>query len=153
MKTRRPAALAGAAVLGALALTGCNLDKPTPIVTMVSGTTSVHSEAECYKDDGSIDEKKVDGCLNKTDGLTKLSVSEGGGFSIGVDKELADDGWVLLVDGKPQTQSPIKTTYYSGLRLSYGTPEKESEPLLVQVVQPDGKQGYRGVWSFKVAKK
>ncbi|MEU0937399.1 MULTISPECIES: DUF2771 domain-containing protein [unclassified Embleya] len=152
MKTRRPAALAGAAVLGALALTGCNIDKPTPLVTLVTGTTSVHSEAECYKDGGTLDDAKVSECLNKTK-LKTISVDEGGSFSVGVDKKIADKGWLLLFDGKPQTASAIKTTYYSDIRLKYGAPEKGDEPILVQVVQPDGKEGYRGIWSFKVKKK
>ncbi|MFF7247918.1 DUF2771 domain-containing protein [Embleya sp. NPDC008237] len=152
MKTRRPAALAGAAVLGALALTGCNIDKPTPLVTLVTGSTSVHSEAECYKDDGTIDDAKVSDCLNKTK-LKTISVDEGGSFSVGVDKKIADAGWLLLFDGKPQTQSVIKTTFYSDIRLKYGSPQKDDEPILVQVVQPDGEQGYRGIWAFKVKKK
>lgn len=152
MKTRRPAALAGAAVLGALALTGCNIDKPTPLVTLVSGSTSVHSEAECYKEDGTLAEAKVEGCLNETK-VKKISVSEGGAFSVGVDQKIADAGWLLLVNGKQQSSTPIKSTYFSGLRLNYGAPEKDSEPLIVQVVQPDGKQGYRGIWAFKVEKK
>ncbi|MYS85395.1 hypothetical protein [Embleya scabrispora] len=152
MKTRRPAALAGAAVLGALALTGCNIDKPTPLVTLVSGSTSVHSEAECYKDDGTIDEAKVEGCLNETKVKT-ISVDEGNSFSVGVDRKIADSGWLLLFDGKPQTQSVIKSTYYSDIRLKYGSPEKGDEPIVVQVVQPDGEKGYRGIWSFKVKKK
>ncbi|MGC0422382.1 DUF2771 domain-containing protein [Embleya sp. AB8] len=152
MKTRRPAALAGAAVLGALALTGCNIDKPTPLVTLVSGSTSVHSEAECYKENGTLDEAKAEDCLKSTDGKT-ISVGEGGSFAVGVDKKIADAGWALLINGKQQSQTPIKTTYVKGMSLTYGEPTAESAPITVQVVQPDGKTGYRGIWTFKIEKK
>ncbi|WP_406285600.1 DUF2771 domain-containing protein [Embleya sp. NBC_00896] len=150
MKTRRPAALAGAAVLGALALTACSVDKPTPLVTLVAGSTSVHSEADCYDTKG-LDEARIEKCLADSKPKT-IKVPEGNSFSIGVDNDIADTGWQVLVNGKEQTEATMKTTYYSGLRLSYGEPAEGSKPLPVQIIERKGEK-IRGVWTFLVEKK
>ncbi|MYW00951.1 hypothetical protein [Streptomyces sp. SID3343] len=165
MKTRRrAAALAGVAVLGAVALTGCDIDKPTPIVTMVSGDTSAHTEAECYAGK-EVPADKLESCI-KTEDLTKISATVGGSYRIGVDKKIADHGWTVLIDGKP-INAIFHSTYGPQLPVQYfqdtGSADNAAEAaqaaeadksVVVHVIEQSSTSApIKGVWAFKVEKK
>jgi hypothetical protein len=159
MKTRRrAAALAGVAVLGAVALTGCDIDKPTPIVTMVSGSTSVHTEAECYAGkEVPVDQLKP--CIQEPD-YTKISATVGGSYRIGVDKKIADHGWTVLIDGKP-INAIFHSTYGPEFPVQYiqdtdtsGAPIEPDKSVVVHVVEQSSSTApVKGVWAFKIEKK
>jgi hypothetical protein len=159
MKTRRrAAALAGVAVLGAVALTGCDIDKPTPIVTMVSGSTSAHTEAECYAGK-EVPADKLEACVKAPD-FTKISATVGSSYRIGVDKKIADHGWSVVVDGKP-LNATFHSTYGPELPVQYlqdtdanGLPTEPAKSIVVHVVeQASSTAPIKGVWAFKVEKK
>jgi hypothetical protein len=151
MKTRHRAAVAGAVVLGAIALTGC--EKPTPLVTLVSGSTSVNSEAVCHAEG----KKLVDlsQCLDRP-AREAIDVTAGNSFSVGVDKEIADKGWYLYINGRPFNDEPIKKTFLSSAELTLPSGiAKDAQPFLIQIIQgPNAEQtGAKGVWSFEVKPK
>ncbi|WP_432249045.1 DUF2771 domain-containing protein [Streptomyces sanyensis] len=107
-KRRRAAAALGAVSAGLLVLSAC--DKPTPLVTVTVGTESVHAEATCYNDGEAIKESEVQKCL--TEGTpTKISFGLDDKVRIGVDPEIADNGWTLLFGAQPVEQEPYKKTY------------------------------------------
>jgi hypothetical protein len=95
MLARRPlvTALTGTALL--LSLTGC--EKPSPGVTMVSGGTSVHSEAYNYCRDGKF-LTKVDGneCPGGGKAVTVLAADQDSLVGVDVDKKLTETGWYLF---------------------------------------------------------
>lgn len=109
------------AVLGALAallsLTACQ--KPTPIVTVQSGTTVVKSNAQIWCFGGVPDAECRDD--EATVKATKLEATPGQLVSIDVSKEVADRGWVLeqIVAGSPQQSGayPPRDDHYFTLTM------------------------------------
>ncbi|TXS55704.1 DUF2771 domain-containing protein [Streptomyces sp. t39] len=107
-RRRRAAAALGAVSAGLLVLSAC--DKPTPLVTVTVGTKSVHAEATCYNDGEAIKESEVQKCL--TQGTpTKIEFAVDDKVRIGVDPEIAENGWTLLFGAQPVEQEPYKKTY------------------------------------------
>ena len=138
--------------MGAVALSGCSLDKPTPIVTLVSGSDSVHSEAECYDSKGLAAEKAQE-CLSK-ENFTTISAVRGTSYRIGVDGKIADNGWTVLINGSPADAQFHKTTYVSPLSIPYASTDDESNSIMVHIIeQKDPQAPIKGVWAFKVDKK
>jgi hypothetical protein len=103
----RPAVALASAVLGLTALSGC--EKPTPLVTVTSGSSSVHTEAACYEEDGQISRES---CSDPGAGAPEIGVSPNGYIGVGVDPEVADAGWQITVNGQQVTPQPLDTTYY-----------------------------------------
>ena len=113
MNARRP--LACVAAVGALlALSAC--EKPAPIVTVVSGGTSVYKEANtwCFEDQTPPD------CAERASGTTSLAVRAGETVGVDVAKELAEGGWYLELSApgggeeqQPQRSEPQKGHYFS----------------------------------------
>lgn len=160
MNRRRTAAVAGVAALGAFALTGCGLSKPSALVTVVSGTESVHAEARC-KNVGT-DQAKADACATPdSEGLKKptvLKVSEGADVGVGVDTSVKDHSWQVIVGSQA---GPIITdkTYYQGFRVPVGTFEqtdqngKKVKSLPVAVIEYGKDETANKVWLFSLEKK
>jgi hypothetical protein len=98
MNARRP--LACVAAVGALlALSAC--EKPAPIVTVVSGGTSVYKEANtwCFEDQTPPD------CAERASGTTSLPVRAGETVGVDVAKELAEGGWYLELSAPAAARS------------------------------------------------
>jgi len=143
---RRPyvALLTAVALLG---LSGCQ--KPTPIVTVQSGGTSVHTDAGRWCFPG----QSGDGC--RTDAAPEpavLTVTPGQTIGVDVDKAVVERHWFVQqtqISPPPGQQaaagqSNIQDQHY----FSFGTTD---QPVLVQVVALDGgsdKTRTTGVWSF-----
>lgn len=157
MKNRRRAAAAGASVLGALALVGCNLDKkPTALVTVVSGTESQHTEAQCRNIEQT--EEALSGCLGQDSSKKPkvLKVDEGNTVNVGVEPDIAESwGIVYKLPGDSSFREigRIKDqTYAKALTIPSGVfSETESIPLAVVNFTDDG--GIKSVWSFELQKK
>lgn len=146
----RTASALGAASLGLVALSACGT-QPSPMVTSTVGGDSVSSEAACYDDGKAIPQDDVRKCLGKKADKT-VDVSAGDKLRIGVDPETADDGWLVLVDGKPALPEPLKKTYYSfqgdaffQQSSSSGQPSAPKKNVEVTVVQTAGGD-FNGVW-------
>lgn len=154
MNRRRTAAVAGVAALGAFALTGCGLSKPSALVTVVSGTDSAHTEARCRNiPEG--DQAKLTECLDPTTkGLKKpaaLKVSEGSDVSIGVDPSISDHKWRFVINGDTAGPQISDRTYYQGFRVPYGSFD-EATTLSVSVIEYSKDQP-KNVWTFDLDKK
>ena len=146
MNARRP--LACVAAVGALlALSAC--EKPAPIVTVVSGGTSVYTEAStwCFEDQTPPD------CAERAEGVTELSVR--GGETVGVDvgKQLLDGGWIVeLTD--PQAEQPAepdRSEPQTGHYFTFSAPNLRSgTSLLLTVRSPDEEAEPNGEWRFRL---
>lgn len=99
---------AGTAAASLLLLSGCgNLEKPSPLVSIVSGGRSVHSEATSYCFDGQSPKKEPGspgGCSFSRRAPQLVQVRPGDQIGVDVAKTLADTGWVVVV--KPQGAVP-----------------------------------------------
>lgn len=149
MKNRRRAALAGVAVLGAVALSGCSIDKPTPLVTLVAGSDSVHSEAECH-DSKEIPLEKLRECMAR-DNFTTISAVRGSTFGIGVEGKIAEHGWTVWVNGEPIDARFMDTTFVSKFTVPYASESGDDGSLKVHVLEQENEDApIKGVWAFKV---
>jgi hypothetical protein len=150
VRRRRAVAAAGAVSAGLLVLSAC--DKPTPRATVTVGKSSVSTEAECYDDGKDIGQEKAAKCARETPSKT-IDVPQGETLRIGVDPEIADEGWALWINGQ-QVTNPFKKTYYAfeGVDL-FADQQGQAAPktLNISVVQQD-KTGskFQGVWNFKL---
>lgn len=152
----RTAAALGAASLGLVALSAC--EQPTPMVTATVGGDSVSIEAACYDDGKAIPQEDVRKCLGKKAEKT-ISVGTGDKLRIGVDPKTAEDGWLVLVDGKPALPEPLKKTYYSFPGEAFfqqqsqsGQPSAPSKNVQVTVVQTSGGD-FNGIWHVNLKNK
>ena len=100
--TARSRLVAGASAAVALvALTGCQ--KPTPIVSLVSGGETVHSDATIYCFDGQSAQQQ--NCRTDVHPPTALKVKVGQQVGIDVAKQVAKAGWVVVLPGSDQDPS------------------------------------------------
>ncbi|MFG2023397.1 hypothetical protein [Streptomyces sp. NPDC048825] len=148
VRRRRAVTAVGAVCAGLLVLAAC--EKPTPMATVTVGKTSKSAEAECYKDGKTIARAEATECTREKAGDT-LRVPQGETLRIGVDPEIADEGWSLWINGQ-QVISPLKKTYYAfqGVDLfadQQGT--QAPDELNISVVQQSG-DDIQGVWNFKL---
>ena len=97
-RSRRLAASLGAGVC-LLGLTGCQ--KPTPIVSLYSGGSTIHdaSFSYCFPGQDPAKEQGAEGaCRFDADRApTRLEVKPGDPVLVDVDKDLADAGWVVAL--------------------------------------------------------
>ncbi|MFE4665358.1 DUF2771 domain-containing protein [Streptomyces sp. NPDC056716] len=148
VRRRRAVAAAGAVSAGLLALTAC--EKPTPMATITVGTNSISSEASCYNDGKTLNTEELTACLRDTD-IKTISVDPDETVRFGVDPDIAEKGWTILMNGQPLTDSSTKTyrtipgsvffnAQYgaSGNTTTVSIQEGETQPL--------------GLWSFKLEK-
>jgi len=120
------------------------------MATVTVGKTSKSAEAECYSDGKAIARAEATKCTQAKAEDT-LRVPQGETLRIGVDPEIADEGWSLWINGQ-QVISPLKKTYYAfqGVDL-FAEQQGQQAPkeLNVSVVQQSG-EDIQGVWNFKL---
>lgn len=137
MPARRALAVATAAA-SLVAVAGCQ--KPTPLVTLVAGGTSVASEAACYAHRGTLN-----GC--SATGGQVLPVRRGNTLGINVDPELTQGGgWQVEANGRPITFRQTRS-YYT-IPLTEALPPRQDIQLRVVDLARTG--GIRGVWQFRL---
>ncbi|MER5595804.1 DUF2771 domain-containing protein [Streptomyces sp. NPDC002265] len=148
VRRRRAVAAAGAVSAGLLVLSAC--EKPTPISTITVGTSSVSSQATCYNDGKSLDTQALVSCLKDTD-IKSITVDPDETVRFGVDPEIADNGWTILMNGQPLTDSSTKTyrtipgsVFFNA---QYGA---SGNSTLVSI--KEGDKDVTGLWSFKLKK-
>ncbi|MFD9002803.1 DUF2771 domain-containing protein [Streptomyces sp. NPDC059582] len=148
VRRRRAVAAAGAVSAGLLVLSAC--DKPTPISTITVGTSSVNAQATCYNDGKTLDTKTLATCL-KDSGIKSIKVDPDETVRFGVDPEIADKGWTILMNGQPLTDSSTKTyrtipgsVFFNA---QYGA---SGNSTLVSI--KEGEKDVTGLWSFKLKK-
>lgn len=148
VRRRRAVAAAGAVSAGLLVLSAC--DKPTPIATITVGSTSVSSETNCYNDGDTVSTETLKGCLKDPD-IKSIKVDPDETVRFGVDPKIADNGWTILLNGQPLTDSSTKTyrtipgsVFFNA---QYGAQGSSS---LVSI--KEGDNSVKGLWSFKLKK-
>ena len=143
--------LASASLAGALlALTAC--EKPAPIVTVVSGGESVHTEANTWCFEG----QTPPDCAERAEGVTELPVRGGETVGVDVDGEVAERGWYLELSepegqgqgGQPQ-RSEVQTGHYFAFtapNLPVGSALRLTVRALSEGEQPEPS----GTWQFEL---
>jgi hypothetical protein len=149
VRRRRALAAAGAVSAGLLVLSAC--DKPTPLATITVGTASVHSEATCGGEGDALKDANLAKCL-KDKGIESIKVDPDDTVRFGVDPEIADEGWTVLMNGQALTESS-KKTYRSipgnvFFNAQYGA---SGNSTLVSIKEGEG-DVVTGLWSFKLEK-
>lgn len=153
----RRAAAAGAVSLGLLVLSAC--DQPTPRATVTVGQDTVTAEASCYEDGkaigdltgkGKAEQAKFQKCLTAEPEQT-ITVHPGDKVRLGVEPDMAEDGWIALSNGAPLT-SLSKQTYKSveGDQVFYNQQTQSmSDSTIISILTSKGSQ-YTGVWNVKL---
>ncbi|NGO69243.1 DUF2771 domain-containing protein [Streptomyces boncukensis] len=151
-RTLRTATALGAVSLGLLALSAC--EKPTPRATATVGSSTISTEASCYRDGKTIPQKEARKCLSEKTDKT-ISVGSGDKLRIGVEPDMAEKGWLVFVNGRPLLPDPMKKTYYSfpgevffqqqGAQ-GQMTTKKSTQ---ISIVEADGGD-FKGVWHIKL---
>ncbi|MET8452902.1 DUF2771 domain-containing protein [Streptomyces sp. NPDC005209] len=148
VRRRRAVAAAGAVSAGLLVLTAC--EKPSPIATVTVGTSSVSSEATCYNGGDPLNTASLAKCLKDTD-IKSIKVDPDATVRFGVDPDIADNGWTILMNGQPLTDSSKKTyrTIPGSVffNVQYGA---QGNSTLVSI--KEGEKDVTGLWSFKLKK-
>ncbi|MFJ8107434.1 DUF2771 domain-containing protein [Streptomyces sp. NPDC096132] len=153
VRRRRAVAAAGAVSAGLLVLSAC--DKPTPISTLTVGRTSVSSEATCGGEGETLNAAALTKCLADKD-IKSIKVDPDETVRFGVDPDIADKRWTILMNGQPLTEDSDKTyrtipgsVFFNA---QYGA---QGDSTLVTIKAGDGKkdsQTATGLWSFKLEK-
>lgn len=149
VRRRRALAAAGAVSAGLLVLSAC--DKPTPLATITVGTSSVHSEATCGGEGEALKNAALSKCLRDKD-IESIKVDPDETVRFGVDPEIADEGWTILMNGQPLLSEPLKKTYTAipgsvFFNAQYGA---SGDSTLVSI--KGGEKEATGLWSFKLEK-
>lgn len=154
-RTVRTATALGAVCLGLTTLSAC--EKPTPVTTVTVGTDTVTTEAACYHDGKKLSDKMLDECQDEK-AEKSIKVSRGDILRLGVEPEIADPGWVLLVNGAPVMNKPIDKTYRSltgdgfypseqGSQQSAADTPRDAE---IAVVEQNDQGDIFGVWRITI---
>ncbi|RKN09670.1 hypothetical protein [Streptomyces radicis] len=142
----RAAVALGAVPLGLAVLVGCQ--KPSPIAhfTLGSRTASTEAPDDCWGHGGdTLTPERGRECRAEAKGAPSFTVEPGDTFRVGVDREVADSGWLLLVNGVLHEVIPYTSTYQTfdvddlaGTPMRAETsvsPVASPEPLLISVAQ------------------
>ncbi|MEV6317431.1 hypothetical protein [Streptomyces sp. NPDC051776] len=156
-KTRRTAMAAGAAVLGLVALSAC--EKPTPLATVTVGSNSASAEAACYNDGKRLSQEKLKSCFSENSGK-KVTVHDGEKVRVGVDPEIAESGWVMVVNGQPTMAEASKDTYrtfdfdqiFAPQQSTPGGAAAAPKTAKVAIIELTGGDKPKGLWQFNLSK-
>ncbi|MGW2637538.1 DUF2771 domain-containing protein [Streptomyces sp. NPDC001348] len=148
VRRRRAVAAAGAVSAGLLLLSAC--DKPTPMSTITVGTSSVDSEATCYNDGNALDTASLGKCLKNTD-IKSIKVDPDETVRFGVDPAIADNGWTILMNGQPLTDSS-KKTYRTIPGSVFFNAQYGASGNATAVSIKEGDKTVKGLWNFKLKK-
>ena len=148
--TPRRRLLAAAAATSAMAalLTGC--EKPAPIVTVVSGGTSVYSEAAafCFDEGQTLDSGE---CAQRATQTKQLAVRPGERVGIDVDKELVERGWQLVISDPQDPQRTQASGVIDDHYFPFTAPGIAPDgSLLLTVRTVDDQETPTGEWQFEL---
>lgn len=159
---RAPRLLAAGSAAACLLLTGCSgLEEPSPVVSVVSGGESEHSEATSYCFEGQDPTEEPGskgGCSFEESKPKLLTVRPGEQVGVDVSKPLADAAWVVVLrpqgaspDGQqPQEQSSgVQTGHYFAFEPGFSGGPIELQVRSLADDAPDAQ--VTGVWRFVLA--
>jgi hypothetical protein len=145
---RRAVAALGAVSAGLLVLSAC--DKPTPLATITVGKNSVSSETDCYNDGKEVKTADLAKCLKGTD-IKSIKVDPDETVRFGVDPKIADNGWTILMNGQPLTDSS-KKTYRTIPGSVFFNAQYGASGNSTRVSIKEGDKTVTGLWTFKFKK-
>ncbi|GAA4151409.1 DUF2771 domain-containing protein [Streptomyces tunisiensis] len=150
VRRRRAVAAAGAVSAGLLVLSAC--DKPTAMATVTVGSDSVSSEATCGGEGKALTTEALNKCLQDKD-IDEIEVDPLETVRFGVDPEIADNSWTILLNGQPLVD-PMKNNTYQSIpgsvffNAQYGA---QGDSTLVSIKE-GGENEATGLWSFRLKK-
>ena len=160
---RAPRLLAVGPAAAALLLSGCGAQKPSPIVSVVSGGQFVHSEATSWCFEGQDPAQEPDtgkGCSVEEERPELVRVRAGEQVGVDVDEALSDRAWVVVLqpqgapgpgEQQPQEQaSPVQDEHYFGFVPQF----QGGRPLELQVrslASDEPGAAVTGLWRFVLA--
>ena len=151
MNARRRLLTAVSAAGALLALTAC--EKPTPIVTVVSGGESVYTEASTW----CFEEQTPPDCAERKQETKSLAVRGGETIGIDVGKEVAEGAWLVELSdpaAQGEQEQPQRSEPQSGHYFSFDAPNLPSDAeLLLTVRSVDDSGEPSGEWSFRLSPK
>ncbi|CAL9483002.1 DUF2771 domain-containing protein [Streptomyces sp. R1] len=153
VRRRRAVAAVGAVSAGLLLLSAC--DEPTPIATITVGSDSVSSEATCGGEGKTLSADEITKCLKDKDAKS-ITVDQDETVRFGVDPDIADKHWTILMNGQQLVEDSDKTyrtvpgsVFFNA---QYGA---QGDSTNVAVAARDGKddsQNITAVWVFELKK-
>ncbi|WP_228757048.1 DUF2771 domain-containing protein [Streptomyces werraensis] len=150
VRRRRAVAAAGAVSAGLLLLSAC--DKPTSMATVTVGSDSVSAEATCGGEGKALTTEVLNECLRDKD-IDEIKVDPTETVRFGVDPEIADHSWTILLNGQPLVE-PMKNNTYQTIpgsvffNAQYGA---QGDSTLVSIKE-GGENEATGLWSFRLKK-
>jgi hypothetical protein len=150
MSARSRVLAVASTALALLALTGCQ--KPTPIVSLVSGGETVHSDATIYCFEGQSAQQQ--NCRTDVHPPTPLRVKIGQPVGFDVAKPVAKAGWVVVLPGSDRSPDDDKASGTQDSHYFAFTPDPsmfQAGPVRVEVRMLDhGRTDAptRGNWQF-----
>ena len=148
LRSRRAVAAFGAVSAGLLLLSAC--EKPTPLATITVGTNTVSSQTACYNDGKQVPTTELANCL-KPENTKSLKVDPDDTVRFGVDPSIADQGWTILMNGQPLTDSSNKT-YRTIPGSVFFNAQYGASGNSTFVTIKEGMSTVTGLWSFKLEK-
>ncbi|MFD5315980.1 hypothetical protein [Streptomyces sp. NPDC127098] len=103
----------GAVSLGLVALSACEKPSPNAHFTLNSDTESREAPDDCYGHGDALGAERARSCTESTDDVPRFTTRAGDTFRVGVDPRIADNGWLLFVNGLLYDTEPFTTTYHS----------------------------------------
>ncbi len=146
MPARRRLLAASSALLSAVALTAC--EKPTPLVTLVSGGEHTYAEANlfCFDEAETVESGE---CAERVQGLTELRVSGGQQVGIDVGKELVERGWQATLTDPASPEDAQRTPVQDDHWFSFTAPTLQPGGRLLLTVTSLGEgEAATGEWQF-----
>ena len=148
MTARRRLLAAASATFALTALTAC--EKPAPLVTVVSGGTSVYSEAAayCFDEGQTLDSGS---CAVRSPEARRLEVRQGERIGIDVDKELVERGWQLEILDPADPQRTQGSSTITDHYFPFTAPGIAPGGKLVLTVRTvDANNAPTGEWQFEL---
>lgn len=133
-----------------LGLAACT--KPTPEVTVWTGTASVQQSAACWAPDstqlGAVAQCIQQAANTPNQSIPQIAVTPGEVIGINVDEEIAHAGWVPQVGQQALSAGTLTQTYY---RFEYPSIETPPEGFLLMITAKGENQGSdRGLWLVRL---
>ncbi len=148
MSSYRRLSAVALAVAGVAALAAC--EKPTPLVTVVHGSDSVHAQAACYAyGRNAVDEQR---CQPRDHGPERVVVRAGDTLGVGLDPKSGATAWRVVVFDTSR-RGPVLEARFTGEQ-TYRQFQVPAEVLrsgtaeLRVAAYVDGRT--RGVWFFQL---
>lgn len=131
-------------------------EKPTPGVTVFSGTHSDHTEAICWSSDADRAVNRSDCSISPTtddasaviDQIPTITAEAGATVGISVDPAVAENGWIVSINSRALVREPITEKYFKFTMPPQALRQGPAQ-LVVQALTTSGNE-IRGSWAFTV---